>query len=521
MIKNLGLNFLFLSFLFSEADHVIFSKITITPNNAEMVAIHNPTEEAINLSNYYLSDAEYSLIGRNYYNLPSGNDFWSTFSSDFFVKFPENYIINAGQTIEIGLHDIASFNTFYGYNPDLTIQDNMLNVPENENTIGSSNDLLGNSYEVLILFFWDGISQTVKDVDYFYWGNEQGLDQFGINKTGVDSYYDDTSFEVQSQNILSAHIDGQSFLRKSNVEIDENVPGIDGFILGNGITGHDETSEVFNESWEIITQVGCGIPEDPLFNEDALTQCPDSNNNGFGDCCAAESITHSIEEIVTGTASGFTATIRGLIVGFGDYRQPNNGPQVIELMDPETGHVIDLVIWDWDVITPTQSSVSYMVDPTNLTDYVILATGTVGIYNGSFQFTIDSENNITEYYGYNPQGEFVLDENIKEVEIIPAPYVVIPTLGERLDYRFTVPSNSKVVIRIFDFNGNFVTSLLDDFFISSGTIERYDDGADWDGKDHHGQIVAPGTYLMHIEATNWLTGQYSTDSAPIVVGVYK
>ena len=66
-------------------------------------------------------------------------------------------------------------------------------------------------------------------------------------------------------------------------------------------------------------------------------------------------------------------------------------------MDPETGHVIDLVIWDWDVITPTQSSVSYMVDPTNLTDYVILATGTVGIYNGSFQFTIDSENNITEY----------------------------------------------------------------------------------------------------------------------------
>ena len=51
MIKNFGINFLFLSFLFSEADHIIFSKITITPNNAEMVAIHNPTQEAINLSN--------------------------------------------------------------------------------------------------------------------------------------------------------------------------------------------------------------------------------------------------------------------------------------------------------------------------------------------------------------------------------------------------------------------------------------------------------------------------------------
>ena len=96
----------------------------------------------------------------------------------------------------------------------------------------------------------------------------------------------------------------------------------------------------------------------------------------------AQQSTHSIEEIeVTGTLWGFTHN-RGLIVGFGDYRQPNNGPQVIELMDPKTGHYdLSNMI---DVITPTQSSVSYMVDSTNLTDYVILATGTVGIYNGSF-----------------------------------------------------------------------------------------------------------------------------------------
>ena len=70
---------------------------------------------------------------------------------------------------------------------------------------------------------------------------------------------------------------------------------------------------------------------------------------------------------------------------------------------------------------------------------------------------------------------------INNVKIIPAPYVIIPTLGERLDYRFSVPQNSKVVIRIFDMNGNFVTSLLDDFFISSGTIQRYEDKSDWDG----------------------------------------
>ena len=165
-------------------------------------------------------------------------------------------------------------------------------------------------------------------------------------------------------------------------------------------------------------------------------------------------------------------------------------------MDSETGHVIDLVIWDWDVITPTQSSIAYMVDPSNLSEYVVLATGLVGIYQGSFQFEITEDSDIEEYYAYNPQGEFIPNEDINKVMISPAPFVIIPTLGERLDYSFSVPSNSKVVIRIFDMNGNFVTSLLDNFFESSGVVERFEDQSDWDGTDHHGQIVAPGTYLM-------------------------
>ena len=45
--------------------------------------------------------------------------------------------------------------------------------------------------------------------------------------------------------------------------------------------------------------------------------------------------------------------------------------------------------------------------------------------------------------------------------------------------------------------------------------------SEWDGRDHIGQIVPPGTYLIHIEATNWETGVSSKDIAPIVVGVYK
>ena len=115
------------------------------------------------------------------------------------------------------------------------------------------------NYEPLILFKWDGDSNSlVQDVDYFYWGDSQGLDYFGINKTGISTYEDDTPFNLQADNILAAHDLDYSYVRKSNTEngecgtsdSGENCP--DDFVIGNGITGHDETNEIFNQSWEII-----------------------------------------------------------------------------------------------------------------------------------------------------------------------------------------------------------------------------------------------------------------------------
>ena len=41
----------------------------------------------------------------------------------------------------------------------------------------------------------------------------------------------------------------------------------------------------------------------------------------------------------------------------------------------------------------------------------------------------------------------------------------------------------------------------------------------WDGRDQLGQIVPPGTYIMHMEVMNPVTGETQTDAAPIVVGV--
>ena len=61
MQKNIILILLTFNFLLGqEADHIIFSQITITPDEAEVITIYNPTDETISLGDYYLSDAESS-----------------------------------------------------------------------------------------------------------------------------------------------------------------------------------------------------------------------------------------------------------------------------------------------------------------------------------------------------------------------------------------------------------------------------------------------------------------------------
>ena len=45
-----------LSFALGQVDHVIFTEVVLTPSDGEYVEISNPTESAVDLTNYYLTD---------------------------------------------------------------------------------------------------------------------------------------------------------------------------------------------------------------------------------------------------------------------------------------------------------------------------------------------------------------------------------------------------------------------------------------------------------------------------------
>ena len=111
---------LFFSFIIaSEANHLIFSRICISPNEAEMIEIYNPTSLPINLNEegpgaYYITDGTNSNQSKFYYNIVNSETLaWSENIYDFFVSFPENLIVNPESSVLLGLHDPASFNDYY------------------------------------------------------------------------------------------------------------------------------------------------------------------------------------------------------------------------------------------------------------------------------------------------------------------------------------------------------------------------------------------------------------------------
>ena len=228
-----------LSFAMGQVDHVIFTEVVLTPSDGEYVEISNPTESAVDLTNYYLTDGTDISSSKLYYNLPIEDNYWSGSSTDFICRFPSGYTLAPGAAIKISLRDNSAYESVYGQTPDISLDDDMLSVSEDSDTKGNPGaPKLHNSSETLILFYWDGSSELVKDVDYLIWGSNY----FAINKTNVLEYLPDTFGPNQS--LMPVHGENEKLVR-----LDKSSEGGETQANGNGITGHDETSEPLADTW--------------------------------------------------------------------------------------------------------------------------------------------------------------------------------------------------------------------------------------------------------------------------------
>jgi predicted extracellular nuclease len=235
---------------------LLLSEIIVTPTAGEFIEIYNPTSSAIDLSDFYLTDATFAGTSSTYYyNIVTGADAGGGSFGDFHARFPDGASIAAGEYQTVALAGSAGFLTEFGAAPTYELFDDGSADGEQlmrEALPGSINGQggLSNDGEVVVLYYWDGASDLVLDMDYAVWGDKaEAVDKTAVSVDGPDAdtdptpYLDDTAVLDQDVVAGGSHATGNSWQRNDLTEGAEITAG------GNGVNGEDETSEDLSNTW--------------------------------------------------------------------------------------------------------------------------------------------------------------------------------------------------------------------------------------------------------------------------------
>lgn len=223
----------------SGAAPLLLSEIVLAPTGAELIEIVNPTGAAVALDTYYLTDAP------TYFRLPAGAA--TIDSADFIVRFPAGATIPAGGVVTVALDTAAAFTTAHGVAPTYSIADGTMTV-----VAASGVPTLTNGGELIALLHWDGVADLVTDVDLLLAGTpsvanglapKSGAAVDGPDADGVTSAYAADAATLPPQ--VAAPGSGLSTKRILLEAGHETQAG-----TGNGVDGHDETSEATTTTWD-------------------------------------------------------------------------------------------------------------------------------------------------------------------------------------------------------------------------------------------------------------------------------
>jgi hypothetical protein len=268
MKKNLHFIFLLIIVLvfYSIAQgqvHLLLTEAVVTPTSDEFIEIYNPTGVPVDLTNYYLSDDEdYALYPGTFGAGPAP----SITSSDFIVQFPPGAVINPGQVVVVAF-DGALFLIAFGMLADYEIKGTDPVTPDMlPSNLGASAGLT-NSGENACLFYWDGLSDLVLDVDMVNIGTPSSTNDIA-NKTGVAVDGPDadtlTTIYLPDAYTMPQQLSDPGFGFSTKRILLEGPHEIN--VGGNGLTGHDETSENILVTWDTLYVapdpwvVGPGVP---------------------------------------------------------------------------------------------------------------------------------------------------------------------------------------------------------------------------------------------------------------------
>lgn len=214
---------------------LLLSEAVFGPPGAAFFEIHNPSATAVALDGVYVADyADYYLITQS--TAPPE-------STDFRARFPTGAMIAAGERVVVSVASATDFESAYGFAPDYDFDDTDAGAPAMLGELGAT-ARLGGSQEMLVLFHWDGASDLVGDIDYLVWGNTSAaMDKSNVT-VGAETYAPETATVAQSA--APSPPSNQAVARCLYGEGGEATSG------GNGLSGADETSEDYTQTWAVL-----------------------------------------------------------------------------------------------------------------------------------------------------------------------------------------------------------------------------------------------------------------------------
>jgi uncharacterized protein len=218
---------------------LILTEVVVTPNNAEYLEIANPTDETVDLSRYYLAD------NGTYFSLPMAAP--TVDATDFIIKFPAGATIGPKAVVTVALDTAANFSARYAVAPSYSI------VGGTMVTVAATDVAqLTNGGEAVVLFYWDGATDLVRDVDIMLVGvptaGNRLIDKSGMPFDGPDADTATSTYATDARSITAqpSSPDGTQSTKRILLEAGhETQTG-----AGNGLDGHDETSEDSAVTWD-------------------------------------------------------------------------------------------------------------------------------------------------------------------------------------------------------------------------------------------------------------------------------
>ncbi len=230
--------------------HLLLSEIFSEGPSDEFIEIFNPSQTAVALDHVYLTDVA------NYWSLPAGAPI--SLATDFLAKFPDGSQLAAGGLIVIAV-DGPAFQTTFGQTPAYTLRTPTSGAAE-MTMIASlgSGGAISDEGEMVVLFEWDGQRDLVRDIDIVVHGMPSGVNLLSKKDPvdGPDDNTDPTSYATDS-NIAMAMTSrtedgGDASYQRLTIDENEIETG------GNGVGGHDETSEPLDTTWSSTSPANPG-----------------------------------------------------------------------------------------------------------------------------------------------------------------------------------------------------------------------------------------------------------------------